>query len=109
MFAYPVPSPLIGQGYRVAYLQSREPRQSDTRPYRLVVMDRDGSNRKTIFPEEDQQGLKPQRVGWSPATFDNGHFWLAVNYQGNLWLVDSETGDSRQITGDGSISRIDWK
>jgi resuscitation-promoting factor RpfB len=109
MFAYPVTSPMMGQSYRVAYLQSREPRQSDTRPYRLAVMDRDGSNRATIFPEEDQQGLKPQRVSWSPATFDNGHLWLAVNYQGNLWLVDSETGESRQVTGDGSISRIDWK
>jgi hypothetical protein len=109
MFASPVPSPKFGQSYQVAYLQSREPRQSDTRPYRLGVMDRDGSNRKPIFPREDQQGLKPQRVNWSPATFDNGHLWIAVNYQGNLWLVDSETGESRQVTGDGSITRIDWK
>jgi Tol biopolymer transport system component len=109
MFAAPVTSPIIGQGYRVAYLQSREPRQSDTRPYRLGIMDRDGSNRKLIFPREDQQGLKPQRVAWSPATFDNGHLWLAVNYQGDLWLVDSETGDSHQVTGDGSINQVDWK
>lgn len=109
MFSSPVPSPKFGQSYQVAYLQSREPRQSDTRPYRLGVMDRDGSNRKLIFPREDQQGLKPQRVAWSPATFDNGHLWIAVNYQGDLWLVDSETGDARQVTGDGSISRIDWK
>lgn len=109
MFAAPVPSQMIGQGYRVAYLQSREPRQSETRPYRLGVMDRDGSNRKLIFPREDQQGLKPQRVAWSPATFDNGHLWLAVNYQGDLWLVDSETGDANQVTGDGSVNRIDWK
>lgn len=109
MFAYPVPSPVVGQSYRVAYLQSREPRQSDTRPYRMGIMDRDGSNRSLIFPKEDQQGLKPQRVAWSPATFDNGHLWIAVNYQGDLWLVDSETGESRQVTGDGSINRIDWK
>ncbi len=109
MFAYPVPSPMIGQSYRIAYLQSREPRQSDTRPYRLGIMDRDGSNHALIFPKEDQQGLSPQRVIWSPATFDNGHFWIAVNYQGNLWLVDNETGDSQQVTGDGSITRIDWK
>jgi hypothetical protein len=109
MFAYPIPSPMIGQSYRVAYLQSREPRQSDTRPYRLGIMDRDGSNHLLIFPKEDQQGLNPQRVAWSPATFDNGHFWIAANYQGNLWVVDSETGDARQVTGDGSINRIDWK
>jgi hypothetical protein len=111
MFAYPAASPVTGpgQGYRVAYLQSREPRQSDTRPYRLAVMDRDGSNRKLLFPAEDQQGLEPQKVAWSPATFDNGHFWLAAKYQGNLYLVDAETGETHQVTGDGSIDKIDWK
>ncbi len=93
----------------MAYLQAREPRQSDTRPYRLAIMDRDGSNRKLIFPAEDQQGLDPQKVAWSPATFDNGHFWLAVKYQGNLYLVDVVTGESRQVTGDGSIDIVDWK
>jgi len=110
MFAYPVTSPaLAAGGYRVAFLQSREPRQSDTRPYRLGVMDRDGSNRQIIFPAEDLQGLEPQRVAWSPTTFDNGHLWVAVNYQGNLWLVDAETGEGRQVTGDGLINRIDWR
>jgi hypothetical protein len=35
---------------------------------------------------------------------------LAVLYQGNLWLVDAG-GEflQRQITGDGLVSRIDWK
>jgi resuscitation-promoting factor RpfB len=112
MFAYPVPSPLLeNDGYRVAYLHAIFPEQSDTKRYRLVVMDRDGSNRKTVFPPEDYQGLDPQRVVWSPEPFQNGHHWLAVNYQGNLWLVDAETGLVQQVTGDGLISRfgIDWK
>jgi hypothetical protein len=74
-------------------------------------MDRDGSNRKTVFPPEDYQGLDPQRVVWSPTPFQNGDLWLAVNYQGNLWLVDAETGQVQQVTGDGLISRfgIDWR
>jgi hypothetical protein len=48
-------------------------------------------------------------VVWSPHPFTNGSLWLAVIYQGNLWLVDSANGDAQQITGDGLISRIDWK
>jgi hypothetical protein len=112
MFAYPVPSPLMSSnGYRVAYLHAIIPEQSDSKRYRLVVMDRDGSNRKTVFPPEDYQGLEPQRVAWSPTPFQNGDLWLAINYQGNLWLVDAETGQVQQVTGDGLITRfgIDWK
>jgi resuscitation-promoting factor RpfB len=112
MFAYPVPSPLnLSGGYKVAYLQAIFPEQSETRRYRLVVMDRDGSNRQTIFPPEDYQGLSVEKsqVLWSPSTFQNGSLWLAVNYQGNLWLVDSENGQVQQVTGDGLISRLDWK
>ena len=110
MFAYPAASPMLeSKAYKVAFLQAIFPEQSDSKRYRLVVMDRDGSNRTTVFPPDDRQGLDPQQVAWSPATFDNEHFWLAVNYQGNLWLVDSETGEAQQVTGDGLISRIDWK
>jgi hypothetical protein len=34
---------------------------------------------------------------------------LAVLYEGNIWLVDSLTGESWQITGDGRINRLAWK
>jgi resuscitation-promoting factor RpfB len=122
MFAYPVPSPLWqGKNYLVAYLQSSFPEQSDSKRYRLVVMDRDGSNRKVIFPAADRQGLDPQNVAWSPLPFTaspststssasaGDHLWLAVIYQGNLWLVDAQTGDPQQVTGDGLVTHIDWK
>lgn len=107
MFAYPVPAPQ-NQGNQVAYLQAIFPEQSDSKRYRLVVMDRDGSNRKTIFPAEDRQGMDPQHTVWSPLPFGSGNLWLAVLYQGNLWLVDSVTGDSQQVTGDGLVTHIDW-
>jgi len=62
MFAYPVPSPIqlypSGENsYQVAYLQAMFPDQSETSPYRLVVMDRDGSNPKVVFPPEGEPGL----------------------------------------------------
>jgi hypothetical protein len=112
MFAYPVVSPRIeNQGFRVAYLEAIFPEQSESKRYRLAVMDRDGSNQQVIFPPADYQGLDPHRLVWSPEAFQNGNLWLAVIYQGNLWLVDSDNGQVHQVTGDGLISRfgIDWK
>ncbi len=114
MFAYPAASPLRQNGqekaYQVAYLQAIFPDQSQTSRYRLIVMDRDGSNRRELFPPADSAGIDPQTPVWAPDPIQgqSGDF-LAVNYQGNLWLVDSGNGQSYQITGDGLITALDWK
>ena len=114
MFAYPSVSSLQSSSrerqYQVAYLQSIFPAQSDTSRYRLVVMDRDGSNRRTIFPANDAPGLEPQTPAWAPDVIDGqtGDF-IAVVYQGNLWLVDSGNGQTYQVTGDGLVTRLDWR
>jgi len=96
--------------YQVAYLQAIFPEQSETSRYRIVVMDRDGSNRRTIFPANDAPGLEPQIPMWAPDVIDGqaGDF-IALIYQGNLWLVDSGNGQAYQVTGDGLVTRIDWK
>jgi len=75
-----------------------------------MVMDRDGSNSKALFPPADASGIEPQTPVWSPEPFEGqtGDF-IAVTYQGNLWLVDSGSGEAYQVTGDGLISGIDWK
>ncbi|HTX78817.1 MAG TPA: G5 domain-containing protein [Longilinea sp.] len=109
MFAYPVASPSLQDGhYYVAYLQSIFPDQSDTSRYHLVIMDRDGSNRKVLFPPEGSVGLDPQSVVWAPEQVKDSPLWIAVIYQDNLWLIDPVTGNAQQVTGDGTISRIDW-
>jgi hypothetical protein len=73
-------------------------------------MDRDGSNRRTIFPANDAPGLNPQVPAWAPDSIEGqaGDF-IAVVYQGNLWLVDSGNSQAYQVTGDGLVTRIDWK
>ena len=114
MFAYPSTSSLriLGdeKSYKVAYLQAIFPDQSDSSRYKLVVMDRDGSNRSVLFPPEGSAGLAPQTPAWAPAPLaENQGDYLAVVYQGNLWLVDVATGQSHQITGDGLVSILDWK
>ena len=114
MFAYPTSSYLqpstSEKRYEIAYLQAIFPEQSETSRYRLVVMDRDGSNRRSIFPAKDAPGLQPQSPVWAPDQIEgqNGNF-IAVVYQGNLWLVDSGNSQAYQVTGDGLVTRIDWK
>jgi len=114
MFAYPAASRLVVSGqeqmYQIAYLQAIFPAQSENSRYRLVVMDRDGSNRRALFPSGDAPGLEPQTPVWAPDAIEGqtGDF-IAIAYMGNLYLIDSATGEARQITGDGLITRIDWK
>ena len=96
--------------YQIAYLQATTPTQSDTSRYRLVVMDRDGSNRQVLFPPADTSGIEPQTPVWSPEpiTGQSGDF-VGVIYQGNLWMIDSGDAKAYQVTGDGLITNIDWK
>ena len=113
MFAYPSVSTLQPstreRQYQIAYLQAIFPAQSETSRYRVVVMDRDGSNRRIIFPANDAPGLEPQTLAWAPDSIEgqSGNF-IALIYQGNLWLVDSGNGQAYQVTGDGLVTRIDW-
>ncbi len=114
MFAYPSSSSLQSSSterqYQIAYLQAIFPEQSETSRYRIVVMDRDGSNRRTIFPANDAPGIQPQVPVWAPEPIEgqSGDF-IAVVYQGNLWLMDSGNGQAYQVTGDGLVTRVDWK
>lgn len=115
MFAYPISSPLTElpsgeRAYQVAYLQAIFPFQSETSRYDLIVMDRDSSNKKVLFPFEGGEGLEPQAVVWSPEDLgESGNLAIGLVYQNNLWIVDSATGEAWQITGDGLTNRIDWK
>lgn len=110
MFAYPSVSPVdeVKGGFQVAYLQSIFKDQSDTSNYRLILMDQDGSNRRELFPFQGSPGIEPQKVTWSPEKFDDA-FWLAIIYQNNLYLINTTTGQSQQVTGDGLLGSVDWK
>lgn len=114
MFAYPSASRAGKRNnetaYYVAYLQSLLPQQSDISGYQLVLMDRDGSNRRVVFPNPGSPGLNPQIPTWSPSapSFIEGDF-VAILYEGNLWMIDAATGEATQVTDDGLIQMIDWK
>ncbi|MBI4731609.1 MAG: G5 domain-containing protein [Chloroflexi bacterium] len=110
MFSYPSVSPIHNESgenaFEVAYLQAIFPSQSATSRYRLVVMDRDGSEPRTIFPGETQAGIEPQIPTWAP---DGASGLIAILYDGNLWIIDTASGQAQQVTGDGLTSQLDWK
>ena len=120
MFAAPAPSPLQKEGtdekaYQLAFLQAAFPNQSQTSRYRLMLIDRDGSNKHEVFPPEGAPGLEPQTLTWSPAALQKeglagiDGLALAVIYQGDLWLIESTSGKAHQITGEGLLTRLDWR
>jgi hypothetical protein len=72
-------------------------------------MDRDGSNRRVLFPTDGSQGLEPQKVSWAPVNENSQKSqMIALLYQNNIWLVDTVTDLTYQITGDDSTVKIDW-
>ncbi len=110
MFSNPSASAITEYGhFKIAYYIAIFPEQSDTSRYQLFFMDRDGSNQQPVLPQEGSAGMDPRKVVWAPDRSIGEPYYFAVVYEGNLWLVDSESGEAKQITSDGLISIIDWK
>jgi len=110
MFANPGFSPPVGSDpARLAYLEAIFPEQSGSSRYRLFTIDQDGSNRARLYPPEGSSGMDPHKVIWAPGRQENQPRFLAFLYQGNIWLIDSDTAKTQQITGDGLVSRMDWE
>jgi hypothetical protein len=40
---------------------------------------------------------------------EGGNYAIAVLYQGNLYLVNVNSGQALQVTGDGLTSRVVWR
>ena len=108
LFCYPIPSHTNMDGqYLVGYLSAILPDQSEISRYALKTMDRDASNQRKYYPGEGVQGLKPQIIEWSP-DWQNDQM-LAVLAENDLVLINTSSGAIKKVTGDGSISKIDWK
>lgn len=89
--------------YTVAFLQAIFPLESERSSYQLVLVDRDGSNRRTIFPPLGEGGIEPNRILWSPKGDK-----LAIIYRKDLWLIDPEFELNQQLTADGQTIAVDW-
>ncbi|MBC7252094.1 MAG: DPP IV N-terminal domain-containing protein, partial [Anaerolineae bacterium] len=87
----------------IVYGQARYPASSQDSRYDLYLMDRDGSNRRAIFPAPGESGVRVPQMAWSPDASQ-----LAVIYNGDVYLVDLSNGQIRQLTGDGQCSQPRW-
>ena len=96
-------------GY-LAWMQARNPHNSNNSEYDLIVADGDGSNQRRLFPATGQPGVRRTNSGFSAKalTWSPDARFLAFIYQGNLWLVEILSGAAHQITFDGGASRPVW-
>lgn len=111
MFAYPtiIKFSEDKDKYQLGFLEAIFPDNSESSRYRLLISDRDGSNSRIIFPLNDMQGLEPQKIYSSPCS-DDQICQLGFIYQGNLWIINmNDQFSTHQITGDGLITRVEWK
>jgi len=90
-------------GGPLVYGQAQSPRNSQDSRYELFVMDRDGSNKRRVFPPEGFMGLIAPDVAWSPSGGT-----LLFDYEGNLYTVDLTAEVLSQLTSDGQSSHPRW-
>lgn len=104
MWAAPQWSPNPLATSPIVFGVAETPYASEASRYKLFIMDRDGSNRKLLFPDADSVGIDglPDFVS-SP----DGRSLLVV-YQGDLYMINLVTNNIRQLTAEGSISKPRW-
>jgi hypothetical protein len=93
------------EGDYVIFGHARSPYASQTSGYDLYLMDRDGSDRRQLFPPAAEIGLKYHpEVAWGP-----GGDRLIVVYQGNAYLIHVTDGEVSQLTVEGGVTAIRWQ
>ncbi len=107
-------STAAGANALIALGQPEQPFESNQSRYTLLLIDRDGSNRRRVFPPEGGLGLQGRPdLAWSP---DGTQLVITSQtrpaaggvYQGDLYLIDAATGAAQQLTTDGAIRSPRW-
>jgi hypothetical protein len=101
MWAAPVYAP---EGDHIAFGHARSPYASQTSGYDLYLIDRDGSDRRLLFPPQGEIGLEYPEIAWGP-----GGDRLIVVYQGNLYLIHVAGGEVHQLTDEGGVTAVRWR
>jgi len=101
MWAAPIYAP---EGGDILFGRARSPYASQNSGYDLYLIDRDGSDRRRLFPPEEEIGLEYPEVAWGP-----GGERLIVVYQGNLYMLFPEDGGLHQLTEEGGVTTVRWR
>jgi len=88
---------------RIAFGVALEPSNSEKSRYALDVMDRDGGNKKQIFPQAKEDGLVAMRLVWSP----DARQLIAVR-DNDLWLYDFASARWSQLTANAASAQPRW-
>jgi hypothetical protein len=104
MWSSPRWSPVLGGESAIAYAEADAPDNSYESRYGLHLMDRDGSNKRLLFPNQGEVGIaRPVVYRWSPDAAR-----LVLLYLGDLHILDLDTLRVQRLTGDGQVSHVDW-
>ena len=101
MWATPRFSP---DGGRLLYGRATIPYQSATSTYELVIIDRDGSNKATVYVPQPYSGLDLPEWVWSPDGDQIGFIEL-----GDISVLDLGSGVVRTLTNDGGATALRWQ
>lgn len=104
MWAAPVWSPPNARGdSQIAYGIALAPSDSERSRYALYMMDRDGGNKKQIFPISNEDGLIVIQVAWSPDARQ-----LVAIRDADVWLYDFASARWSQLTANGASALPRW-
>lgn len=87
----------------IAFGVATDPLQSATSRYFIQLIDRDGSNKRQLFPFREELGVQLPELVWSA----QGET-LLFTYNGNLYMIDSNGSPPKQLTADGQASHPQW-
>ncbi len=106
MWANPAWSPWMDDAQAqnaILFGVAENPAHSELSLYELHIIDRDGSNRRRVFPPPGERGVDTVEIAWAP----KGNA-AALAFQGDLYLLNTETGQVQQLTADGNSSHVRW-
>lgn len=107
MWAFPIWSPREAKGeIKLAFGMAQNTANSERSLYSLYIMDRDGSNRRRIFPERENEldGLRVIQVAWAPDASQ-----LVAIREGDLWLYDLASNQWMPLTANGESKFPRWR
>lgn len=87
----------------IAFGQAVDPLQSVNSRYHIYVVDKDGSNKRQIFPFREELGVQLPELVWSPEAEN-----LLFVYNGNLHMTRRDGGLPKQLSADGRASHPRW-
>ncbi len=101
MWATPRYSP---DGTALLFGKARIPYESQNSTYTLCLMDADGSDRRCLYPPEEENGLELPFWRWSP----DGKAIIFIE-QGDLCLLDPQSGAPGRLSEGGEVTAFSWR